>query len=419
MRTAIYAARYGAGDPRVGTIVGPEGPQVTLVFVDTLCTDEGGEEIPETARERGPSRWTLRQRPSAAERRRHKFHKIDVIDAPSSGRTRMLPTTSVRARRVRMWAVTLGLLATATVAVRALVATGAPPGFVGGGVVFLAVLGVQSWRSGGRFVAQDQGGRPLSGRDPPVIRRALLEACQTAGEPVPAVSVVRMDVPGMTAGYSDGEAMVAVDPRLHLVVGPDGLRALFAHELGHFGTDIYTDAIREYLPQTVGFAAFWLVALAGRGPAIATAGSTLYVALSPIRTRHALGVRALLSLGVEPLALAASRYANRQEEYLADAHAADVVSPALITDALYHIAAIATGDNDEDVLGPVPWEADRGHLFALFATHPSIENRAAALDCDLPEWVRPYQPHRTGSQPSGSRSESESGSGSGSGPGSG
>jgi len=307
----------------------------------------------------------------------------------------MSPSTSVRGRRVRVWVVTLGLLGVATVAVWALVRTGAPPAFVGGGVVFLAVLAVQSWRSGGRFTAQDQGGRPLSGRDPPVIRRALLEACQAAGKRPPAVSVVRMDVPGVTAGYSDGRSMVAVDPRLHLVVGPEGLRALFAHELGHFGTDIHTDAIREYLPQTIGFGAFWLVALAGRAPTIATAGSALYVVLAPVRTRYGLAVRGLLSLGVEPLALAASRYANRQEEYLADAYAADVVTPALITDALYRIAAIATGDNDEDVAGPVPWEADRGRLFALFATHPSIENRAKALDCGIPEWVRPHRPHGT------------------------
>ena len=307
----------------------------------------------------------------------------------------MPSSTSVRDRRVRAWAVTVGLLLAAALAVWSLVRTGAPPAFVGAGVAFLAYLAVQSWRSGGRFTFQGQGGRPLSGRDPPEIRRALLEACEAAGAPLPAVTVVRMDVPGMTAGYSEGEPMVAVDPRLLVVVGPEGLRALFAHELGHFGTDISTDALREYLPQTAGFAAFWLVALAGSGSATATAGSALYVVLSPIRSRYALGVRSVLSLGVEPLALAASRYANRQEEFLADARAADVVSPALLAEALYHIAAVATGDNDEDVAGPVPWEADRSLLFSLFATHPSIERRVAALDCAIPEWVRPYQPHGT------------------------
>jgi len=292
------------------------------------------------------------------------------------------------------WTVTSGLLLAAAVAVVALVLTGAPPAFVGAGVVFLAVVAVKSWRSGGRFTAEAQGGRPLSGRDPPVFRRALLEACEAAGEPVPAVSVVRMDVPGMTAGYGDGAPLVAVDPRLHLVVGPEGVRALFAHELGHFGADIWTDAIREYLPQTLGFTAFWLVALAGRGPAVAAPGSALYIALSLAGVRYAFPVRGLLSVGVEPLALAGSRYANRQEEYVADARAAETVSPALIADALYRIAAIATGDNDEDVAGPVPWEADRSLAFSLFATHPSIERRVVALGCDLPEWVRPYQPHR-------------------------
>ncbi|MEF8851664.1 MAG: M48 family metalloprotease [Haloarculaceae archaeon] len=305
-----------------------------------------------------------------------------------------MSSTSVRDRRVRVWAVTLGLLLGAAVGVWAVLQTGGPPAVVSAGVAFLAVVAVQSWRSGGRFTAQDQGGRPLAGRDPPVIRRALLETCEAAGACPPAVSVVRMDVPGMTAGYSEGDPMVTVDPRLHLVVGPEGLRALFAHEFGHFETDISADAIREYLPQTAGFAVFWLVALAGRGPAVAIAGSALYVALAPIRGRSALAVRGLLSLGVEPLALAASRHANRQEEYLADAYAADVVSPALLADALYHVAAIATGDNDEDVAGPVPWEADRSLPFSLFATHLSVERRVEALGCELPEWVRPYRPHR-------------------------
>jgi Zn-dependent protease with chaperone function len=119
-----------------------------------------------------------------------------------------------------------------------------------------------------------------------------------------------------------------------VVVGPEGLRALFAHELGHFRTDISTNASREYLPQSVGFTAFWLVALAGSGPAVATAATALYVALAPVRNRYGLAVRSALSLGVEPLALAASRYANRQEEFLADAYAAEVVSSALLADAL-------------------------------------------------------------------------------------
>ncbi|RBI59535.1 htpX protein [halophilic archaeon] len=313
----------------------------------------------------------------------------------------MSSSTLVRICKMRVWVVTVGLLLAAAVAISALVRTGAPRAFVGGGVVFLGYLAVQSWRSGGRFEAQDHDGRPLSEQDPPEIRQALLQVCQAAGEPVPAVTAVRLDVPGMTAGYSDGEPMVAVDPRLLVVVGSEGLQALFAHELGHFGTDISTDAIREYLPQTVGFAVFWLVALAGSGPTVATAGSALYIALAPVRTQYALAARGILSLGVEPLALAVSRCANRQEEYLADAYAAEIVSSAQLADALYHIAAIATGDNEEDVAGPVPWEADRSLLFSLFATHPSIEHRGETLDCELPEWVRPYQPHRTEQQSSG------------------
>ena len=301
-------------------------------------------------------------------------------------------------RVLRVWVITLGLVLAGVLGVLAILGTGGNPTFVAVGAVALGYLAVQSWRSGARFEADAHEGRPLSGRDPPEIRRALLDVCQESGRELPSVVIVRMDVPGVMVGYGDGRSLLAVDPRLLSIVGPDGLRALFAHELGHLGTDIHTDALRQYLPQTVGFATFWLVLLTGRGPTVVTAASAVYLVLAPIDGDYVLAVRGLLSLGVEPLALGASRYANRQEEYLADAFAADVVSPDLLADTLYRIAAVATGDNDEDVTGPVPWDNDRSLLFSLFATHPSIESRVHALGCEIPEWVRPYRPHGHHSQ---------------------
>jgi len=297
---------------------------------------------------------------------------------------------------VRIWAVTLGLVAAGAAAVWLLLATGAPPPFVAVGVLALVVVSVASWRSGGRFEFAAREARPFGPDDPPAVRRALLAVCEAAGRPVPAILIARLDVPGAMVGYDDGEPVIAVDPLLHRVVSDDGLRALFAHELGHLGTDIHTDAIREYLPSLLGFSAFWTVALAGRGPALATAGAAGFLALVVVpdaRLSRLAYLRYALGFGVELAALAASRYANRQEEYRADALAARLVSPAAMTEALYRIAAIATGDNDEDVAGPVPWNADRSRRFAAFATHPTIENRAAALGCELPAWVRPHRPH--------------------------
>jgi Zn-dependent protease with chaperone function len=195
-------------------------------------------------------------------------------------------------------------------------------------------------------------------------------------------------------GYEAGRPVLAVDPLLPRVLGPAGLEAVFAHELGHLGTDLHTDALRQYVPQVLGFGAFWLVALAGRGPAVATAGSVGFGVLSLTDRPLARRLRYALGLGVEPLALAVSRHTNRLEELRADEFAAGVVSPTTLAEALYRVAAVATGDNLEDVAGPVPWEADRGPLFRLFATHPSIEHRVTRLGCELPDWVRPYQPHR-------------------------
>ena len=299
----------------------------------------------------------------------------------------------VRSRVAQVWAITVGLLAASAVAILTLVCTGAPLTYVGAGTIGLGCLAVQSWRSGARFEADAHEGRPLSGQDPPEIRRELFDVCEATGRPIPEVVAVRMDVPGVMVGYSDGQSLIAVDSQLVSVVGPDGLRALFAHELGHLGADIHTDAIRQFLPQTLGFTVFWLVVLAGQDPIVTALGSGVYLVLAPIRGRYTFAVRSVLSLGVEPVVLALSRYADRQEEYVADAYAASVVSPEILMDALYHIAAVATGDNDEDVAGPVPWNADRTLLFSLLATHPSIESRADALNCAIPAWVSPYRPH--------------------------
>ncbi|NHN58422.1 MULTISPECIES: M48 family metallopeptidase [Halorussus] len=296
---------------------------------------------------------------------------------------------------VRIWALTAALLLAAAVAVGTLVRTGAPPLYVGAGVLFLAYVSLQAYYSGGRFDVEAELLATDAPRlaDAPEIQSALFAVCERAGRSVPETVLVRMDVPGAKVGYDDGAPLLAVDDRLPAVIGPAGLRAILAHELGHLGRDLHTDAIRLYLPQVVGFAAYWSAFLAGRGPTVASAGSAAFLALAYVSDRRAAAVRYALGLGAEVLALAASRYANRLEEYRADAYAAQVVSPADLTEALYRIAAVATGDNDEDVAGPVPWDADRSLLFAVFATHPSIESRAGALGCELPAWVRPYRPH--------------------------
>jgi heat shock protein HtpX len=301
-----------------------------------------------------------------------------------------------RSLAVTAWAITLALVAASLLGVLAVARTGAPTPVVAVAVACWAGVVYATDRSGGRFTFDAADARPLAGRELPGVHAAALSVCERAGRPVPRIVVVEMDAPGAAIGYDDGEPVVAVDPFLPRVVGPDGVRALFAHELGHLGNDLHTDALRQYAPQILGFSAFWLVDLAGRGPVVATVGSTLFVALALTEHRRTRLLRYALGLGVEPLALAASRYANRLEEYRADAYAARLVDPDTLADALYRVAAIATGENTEDVAGPIPWNADRTLAFSVFATHPSIENRVERLDCAIPDWARPYRPHDGG-----------------------
>ncbi len=299
------------------------------------------------------------------------------------------------ARTVRSRGATFGLLVAAAASVVAVAATGAPLPAVGLGVLGWAYLTYLTHESGGRYEFQSNDARPLGPGDSPEIRTALLSVCERAGEPVPDPVIFEMDAPGAMVGYDDGEPVIAIDPLLPGVAGTRGLEAILAHELGHLGGDLYTDALRQFCPKVIGFGAFWVVVLSGRGPLVASAGTVFYLATGLFGGRWSARVRYLLSLGTELAAVAVGRYADRQEEYIADAFAAGVVDPEAVAESLYRIAAAATGENDEDVAGPIPWNADRTLWFELFATHPTVENRARALDCSIPQWARPYHPHLT------------------------
>ncbi|MFB6070049.1 MAG: M48 family metallopeptidase [Halanaeroarchaeum sp.] len=294
----------------------------------------------------------------------------------------------------RAWAITVVLVAGVLLAAAVVVRTGGSASLVTVGLVSLAAISVAAARSGGTYAFEDERARPVGVHELPSVRRALLEVTERSGRRLPRLVVVEMDAPGAVVGYDAGTPVVAVDPLLPRIVGPDGVRALLAHELGHLGTDLTSDAVRAYAPQAIGFGAYWLVFLAGRGPLLASAGTVLYVGLATHEHPAARATRAALSLASDPAALAASRYANRLEEYRADAFAATVVDPWTLAEALFRVAAVATGDDVEDVAGPVPWSADRSLVFALFATHPSVEDRVRRLGCSILDWVTPYRPDR-------------------------
>ncbi|ELZ31585.1 peptidase M48 Ste24p [Halogeometricum pallidum JCM 14848] len=295
---------------------------------------------------------------------------------------------------VRTWALTLGVLSLAVLSVVAVVGSGGSPLVAAVAVPAVAVLVFETYRSGGRFTFEAGRARPLDSGEFPEVERALSGLCERTGRPVPRLLVMEMDAPGAVVGYDDGRPVVAFDPLLPRVVGVEGVSALFAHELGHLGTDLHTDALRAHAPPVVGFGVFWLAFLAGRGPVVATVGTLGFAALALTGDPRLNGPRYALGLGAEPLVLAVSRYANRLEEYAADAYAADVVGAATLAEALYHAAVVAAGENDEDVAGPVPWTADRSLRFALFATHPPVEDRVTRLGRELPGTDRSRRPPR-------------------------
>lgn len=262
------------------------------------------------------------------------------------------------------------------------------------GVIGWSLITYNGWRRGADVFLNRSV--PDSGRQcSPVVRDALFSVCEQAGCPVPRLVMVEMDTPGAAAGFVDGDPVIAVDPLLRSLLAPEEMKAIFAHEIGHLERNIHTDAIRALLPQGVGFGVFWTIALAGQSPTVVLGGSLCFVLLALSTDQRLIRVRYAVGLGAEPLALAVSRYANRQEEFDADSFASKIVSARSLATALYTIAAMATGENHEDIAGPVPWEVNRSVRFSLFATHPSVETRVRRLGCPIPEWAKAYRPNRS------------------------
>lgn len=290
------------------------------------------------------------------------------------------------------WGATIALVAASGLAFVQVARTGAPPAAVVAALLGLAYLVARTWRDGGEFALDALPSRPLGPDAYPTVRRAIAALCEAAGQAQPRVELADMDVPGAIVGRDDGVGVIAFDPRLPSIMSPAALRAVMAHELGHLRVGTLSMALRQYAPRVVGFGACWTVLLAGSGPTPATLGTLAFVVLAvssgpaPTAARYALG------LFVEPLATVVDRYATRMTEYRADDLASDLTSPGDLSEGLCRIAAIATGDNDEDVAGPVPFNVDRPWWFGLWATHPSVEDRIAHVGCPFPDWVVPHLP---------------------------
>jgi Zn-dependent protease with chaperone function len=317
-----------------------------------------------------------------------------------------------RARRASKWLVVVYVIATALIVagVTLIVAfafgafsSGSNAGYGGGDqtsllvgtaiITSLFIVGASLFKTsvlsaGGGRVAADLGGTLVSAEVSDPLRRQLRNVVEemaiASGVPVPEIYVLEEEIGinAFAAGYSPGDAAIAVTRGTLELLDRDELQGVIAHEFSH----ILNGDMRLNI-RMMGVL-FGILALSIIGRMITRGG--FHVSLASRRNRGApvvliigLGLAILGGIGVV-CARMIKAAVSRQREFLADASAVQFTrQSAGIAGALkkiggYDESSYLTANDPEEVSHMLFGTGTK--LFGLFATHPPLTERIKALD---------------------------------------
>jgi heat shock protein HtpX len=204
-----------------------------------------------------------------------------------------------------------------------------------------------------------------------IIYGAVQEIAQRLHITMPEVWVYDAPDPNAFAtGPSKNNSMVAVSTGLLQNLREDEVKAVLAHEMGHvYNGDMFATTVLAGLMNTfVYYIAMWVRRFFAE------------------RDQAALGfgLSFVLQIIVSILASIVISWFSRQREYGADAFAAKVYGKESMISALRAIDRWVTQTqfqhSTQDALATMKISGQTGGVMSLFATHPPIEARIAALE---------------------------------------
>ena len=198
------------------------------------------------------------------------------------------------------------------------------------------------------------------------VRQMTLNLAREMDVPEPTVMKMRMGVPNAFAVGRKGAGVVCVSEELVALLDRDELEGVIAHELAHIkNRDVVTMVIGQSIGMIVGYVAYFAVLMGGER----NIGSFIL----------AIVASSLANALVMVFVLAISRY----REYVADADAREAIGAGdPLARALEKISRGAEGGEselDETMSALCIFNAERGLLARLFATHPPMEKRIQRL----------------------------------------
>jgi len=225
-----------------------------------------------------------------------------------------------------------------------------------------------------RMILASMGAKIVSESEEPQLHQIVSRLCANANLPMPRIAVMKTSMPNAFAtGRNQNNAVVAATTGLMARLDTNELEAVLAHELTHVkNRDMMVMTIATFLSSMAQILVQWLPFFGGGGRD-RDSGSNFIVLF-------------LVSLVVWIVSFILIRTLSRYREFAADRGAAILTGqPSHLVSALKKISGFRVPTEDlRRVEGPVSalfiTPAISGSSFMrLFSTHPTLEDRIAAL----------------------------------------
>lgn len=244
------------------------------------------------------------------------------------------------------------------------------------GIALISVWG--SYYSSDSIVLRMTGAREIQESDNPNLFNVIQEVTIASGLPMPKVAIVEDAAPNAFAtGRNPEHAVIAFTTGLLDVMDRDQLQGVVAHEMSHVGNrDTLVSAVAATTAGAIALLSDFLIRMmwfgGGRRDNRSSNSNPLALVVS------------LVVIVLAPIAAVLLKSAvSRRREALADATAvAFTRNPAGLRSALEVLAANSTIVQQRSTAVAHIWiesPLDAKSVSRLFATHPPIEERIAAL----------------------------------------
>ncbi|MEF9996651.1 MAG: protease HtpX [Burkholderiaceae bacterium] len=236
-------------------------------------------------------------------------------------------------------------------------------GFVGAFISLLMSKPMAKWTMGLQMITQ-----PANSMETWLVE-TIRRHSEKAGIGMPEVAIYEGDANAFATGATKNSSLVAVSTGLLQSMSREEVEAVLAHEVAHIANgDMVTMTLIQgvmntfvvFISRIVGYVVDRIILKnENEGPGIGYYVTTIVMDI-------ALGFLAAIVVA----------WFSRQREYRADAGAATIMgSSRPMVNALARLGGVPT----EELPGPVKGFGIAGGIGSLFASHPSIEDRIAAL----------------------------------------